>query len=41
VIAAAWLWAVAGVAFVFVAGIVLALALGLITMPGDLLRRAG
>ena len=38
-IAATWLWVLAGVAFVFVAGLVLVLAFGLVAMPADFLRR--
>jgi hypothetical protein len=41
VIAAAWAWVAAGVAFFLVAGLVLALALGLVGMPADFLRRVG
>ena len=38
-IAATWLWVLVGVAFVFVAGLLLFLALGLTALPGDFLRR--
>ena len=38
-IAAAWPWVVAGVAFVLVAGLVAAMLLGAASMPGDFLRR--
>jgi hypothetical protein len=41
VIAAAWPWVVAGVAFVLVAGLVVALLLGAAGMPGDFMRRLG
>ncbi|HWJ45264.1 MAG TPA: hypothetical protein VNR63_07735 [Gaiellaceae bacterium] len=38
-IAAAWLWVLAGVAFVLLAGLVFVVLLGMIGMPGDFLRR--
>jgi hypothetical protein len=41
VIAATWPWVLAGVAFVVVAGLVVMLALGVVGMPADFLRRAG
>lgn len=40
-IAATWPWVLAGIAFVLLAGLVVMLALGAVTMPGDFLRRAG
>ena len=39
-IAATWVWVLLGVVFVFVAGLLLVVALGLTTLPGDFLRRA-
>ena len=38
-IAAAWPWVLAGIAFVFVAGLLVMLLLGVVGMPGDFLRR--
>lgn len=40
-IAAAWPWVLAGIAFVLVAGLVVVLLLGVAGLPGDFLRRTG
>lgn len=40
-IAAAWPWVVAGIAFVLLAGLAFAVLVGVAGMPGDFLRRAG
>ena len=36
---AVWVWALAGIVFVLVVGLLLVVALGLVGMPGDFLRR--
>ena len=40
-IAAAWAWVLAGIAFVLVAGLVFFVLVGVAGMPGDFLRRLG
>lgn len=39
-IAAAWPWILAGIAFILVAGLVFVVLVGVAGMPGDFLRRA-
>ena len=40
-IAAAWPWVLAGIAFVFVAGLAVVVLVGVAGLPGDFLRRLG
>lgn len=39
ILAEAWAWALAGIAAFLVVGLLVALALGVVGMPGDFLRR--